>query len=274
MSIDTTFLRRCIASLERAVEGIEQLDNRGDVLYDIFRAACVKEFELVLEQSGNFLRKCLAAYFSSNRQADQLNFKDLFRHAARHGLIALDAVERWLEYRDHRNDTAHYYGEDFAEATLLLLPGFIQDVKSLANMLEQSDDGLLDDIENAGETTAKLQLSPCHRGVLEALLQEHMPDVEAWVYGSRVNGRSHDGSDLDLALRAPGLKKIPVKQLADFMDALCESSIPFLVEARDWARQPERFQREIERDYVNLASDTKCSVLDDIQTAEKRQQNS
>ena len=67
MSIDTTFLRRCIASLERAVEGIETKADRDDVMYDIYRAACVKEFELVLEQSGKLLRKRLAAWFASNR---------------------------------------------------------------------------------------------------------------------------------------------------------------------------------------------------------------
>ena len=38
-------------------------------MYDIYRAACVKEFELVLEQSGKLLRKRLAAWFASNRQA-------------------------------------------------------------------------------------------------------------------------------------------------------------------------------------------------------------
>ena len=112
MSIDTTFLRRCIASLERAVLEIERLDDSEDVLYDIYRAACVKQFELVLEQSGKLLRKRLAAYFASNRQADRLHFKDLFRHAARHDLIDALAVERWLRYRDN---TVHDCGEDFAE---------------------------------------------------------------------------------------------------------------------------------------------------------------
>ncbi len=140
MSIDTTFLRRCIESLDRAVAGIEQLDD-GDVMYDIFRAACVKEFELVLEQSGKLLRKRLAAYFPSNRQADRLNFKDVFRHAALRDLLTPDAVERWLGYRDHRNDTAHDYGEDFAEATLALLAGFIDDARALADMIEAADDG-------------------------------------------------------------------------------------------------------------------------------------
>ena len=77
MSIDTTFLRRCIDSLERAVYEIGEIDDVEDVLYDIYRAACVKEFELVLEQSGKLLRKRLAAFFATNLQVDRLNFKDL-----------------------------------------------------------------------------------------------------------------------------------------------------------------------------------------------------
>ena len=141
MRIDTTFLRRCIASLERAVEGIgEHGEPDEDFMYDIYRAACVKEFELVLEQSGKLLRKRLAAWFPSNKQADRLHFKDLFRHAARHALIAPAAAERWLRYRDNRNFTAHDYGEDFAEATLRLLPAFIADARSLADMLDRTND--------------------------------------------------------------------------------------------------------------------------------------
>lgn len=98
----------------------------------------------------------------------------------------------------------------------------------------------------------RLHLPPRHRRALAALLREHLPDVEVWAYGSRVNGRSHDGSDLDLVLRGPGLKEIPSAQLGDFEEAVRESNIPFLVEARDWARLPERFHGEIEREYVVL----------------------
>ncbi len=95
----------------------------------------------MLEQSGKLLRKCLAAYFASNRQADRLNFKDLFRHAAHHDLIDIEKVERWLHYRDIRNDTARDYGEKFADTTLKLLPAFIADAKALADMIEQTNDG-------------------------------------------------------------------------------------------------------------------------------------
>jgi len=98
----------------------------------------------------------------------------------------------------------------------------------------------------------RLHLQPRHRRALEVLLREHLPHVEVWAYGSRVNGRSHDGSDLDLVLRGPGLKEIPSDRLGDFEEAVRESNIPFLVEARDWARLPERFHGEIEREYVVL----------------------
>ena len=98
----------------------------------------------------------------------------------------------------------------------------------------------------------RLHLLPRHRAQIEALLREHLPGVEVWAYGSRVSGDSHDGSDLDLVLRAPGLDKVPMGPLFDLWDALRESTIPFLVEARDWARLPESFHGEIERDYVVL----------------------
>ena len=99
-----------------------------------------------------------------------------------------------------------------------------------------------------------LHLPRRHRETIEALLREHLPDVEVWAYGSRVTGRSHEGSDLDLVLRSPRLDEIPADRFADFVEALRGSSVPFLVEVHDWARLPERFQREIERTHVVLRS--------------------
>ena len=100
--------------------------------------------------------------------------------------------------------------------------------------------------------TDGLHLLPRHRRMLEELVRRHLPGVEVWAYGSRVAGRSHDGSDLDLALRGPGLERIPARRLGEFREAVRESTIPFPVEARDWTGLPERFHREIERDRVVL----------------------
>ena len=103
-------------------------------------------------------------------------------------------------------------------------------------------------------------------------MREHFPDVEVWAYGSRVNGRGHEGSDLDLVLRGPGLQEIPLDQLVDFENAIRESNIPFLVEARDWMRLPERFRREIEGVHVVVIgsgeadSDWNCGPLGDLVT--------
>jgi len=108
--------------------------------------------------------------------------------------------------------------------------------------------------------TRQLDVKPRHWEQITRLLREHLPGVEVWAYGSRVNGRSHEGSDLDLVLRGPGLAKIGTTQLAEFNEAVQESTIPFLVEARDWARLPESFHREIEREYVVLVEGGKGEV--------------
>ncbi len=124
--LNTDYYARCIATLDKAFTTLKHLTSDDD-LYDIYRAACVKEFEIILEQTGKLLKKCLKPYFASSKQVDQLNFKDVFRYAAKHGLLELAEAERWLQYRDNRNDTAHDYGAGFADDTPVLLPQFIQD---------------------------------------------------------------------------------------------------------------------------------------------------
>ncbi len=70
---------------------------------------------------------------------DKLYFKDVFRQAVLRGMISPEMCERWLEYRDNRNNTAHDYGVNFAEETLLLLPQFITDATALAQIIKQQN---------------------------------------------------------------------------------------------------------------------------------------
>ncbi len=84
------------------------------------------------------------------------------------------------------------------------------------------------------------------------LFAEHLPQVTAWAYGSRGDGGAHEASDLDLVLRSPDLSPIPYDNLEAFWEAVRESTIPILIEARDWARLPGSFHEEILRDYVVL----------------------
>ena len=139
MSINTTHLQQCIDTLEAAYKGLQQV-NAEDVLHNVYRAACVKEFELVLDQSGRLLKRHLRPWFASNSQADRISFRDTFRYASKFGVISIDACERWLEYRDKRNSAVHDYGENFAEGTLRLLSTFIADAKELLDALKEPDD--------------------------------------------------------------------------------------------------------------------------------------
>ena len=101
--------------------------------------------------------------------------------------------------------------------------------------------------------TDRLSLPPRYRRMVEELLCEHVPGAEVWAYGSRVNGESHEGSDLDLVVRGPALEPLGV-EFIDLIEAFQESNIPILVQAHDWANLPESFHREIERDYVVVQS--------------------
>ena len=97
--------------------------------------------------------------------------------------------------------------------------------------------------------TDRLHLPLRHRRILEGLLRKHVPEAEVWAYGSRISGKSHEGSDLDLVVRGPELKPLD-DGFFELLEAIEQSNIPILVQAHDWARLPESFHAEIERDYV------------------------
>ena len=52
MNIDTTYLERCIATLNKALTLLNKA-NPEDIDYDMYRSASIKEFEIILEQSEN-----------------------------------------------------------------------------------------------------------------------------------------------------------------------------------------------------------------------------
>jgi nucleotidyltransferase substrate binding protein (TIGR01987 family) len=136
MSLRTEHLARCIQTLESSLVQLRQAPA-GSVDYEVYRNAAVKGFELTLETTGKLLRKAIKSYAGNPRAVDELTFKDVLRHAAKHGLLEAAAVERWFAYRDNRNNTAHDYGEGFAEETLGLMPDFITDARHIEKVLRE-----------------------------------------------------------------------------------------------------------------------------------------
>jgi uncharacterized protein len=82
-------------------------------------------------------------------------------------------------------------------------------------------------------------------------------NIEVWAYGSRVNGKAHEGSDLDLVIRTPSLQKMPIDVYLDLKEKIQESNIPIVVELFDWARLPESFHKNILAQHEVLFSNIK-----------------
>lgn len=137
MALNVEHLLRTADTLAEAIKRLAEVKSEQDTLYDLFRNAAIKSFELSLETAGKLLRKALKLYGGSPREVDKLVFNDLFRHACKHGLLDQAAVERWLAYRANRNTTAHDYGAGFANETLKLMPEYLRDVRHLATELQR-----------------------------------------------------------------------------------------------------------------------------------------
>lgn len=135
--INTEYLNKCVNALERAFSLLE--NTKVGVDYDIYRSAVIKEFEISLEQSGKLLKYLLKTYFSKSKEVNRLTFKEIFKYSAKFDLLSEDEVERWCQYRDSRNDTAHEYGEYLAEKVLPLMPKFIIDVKKIIEIVNNND---------------------------------------------------------------------------------------------------------------------------------------
>lgn len=94
-----------------------------------------------------------------------------------------------------------------------------------------------------------LNLNPKYVALLHKILSRYIPDKEVWVYGSRIKGKAHEGSDLDLVVKDPKGLSIPEKRLSALREAITESNLPILVDILDWSSLPEHFQKEIKEQH-------------------------
>ena len=98
----------------------------------------------------------------------------------------------------------------------------------------------------------KLFLEPAIREAVCDLLRAFVPGAEVWAYGSRLSGKAHPGSDLDLVVRTPDALRQPCPAVERLRTAFRESDIPIFVDVHDWALLPETFQKEIAARFLPL----------------------
>ncbi|WP_019864243.1 nucleotidyltransferase substrate binding protein [Methylovulum miyakonense] len=129
-------LRRCMKTLDASLLLYQKAEG-DSIEQEVFRNAIIKGYELAQETAFKLLKKALKAFGHGGKKLEATPVKDILRLAAVHDLLTLPEVERWFAYRDNRNNTAHDYGEQFAKETLTLIPAFLQDITTLADVLEQ-----------------------------------------------------------------------------------------------------------------------------------------
>ena len=87
------------------------------------------------------------------------------------------------------------------------------------------------------------------RETILALLEEHLPDTAAWIYGSRVKWTSRPQSDLDLVVFATPEQN---SRVGDLREAFEEGNLPFRVDLFVWDAIPETFKEQIGAEHVVL----------------------
>ena len=98
-------------------------------------------------------------------------------------------------------------------------------------------------VDRAIDITAK------QRKIVTDLLERHLPNTTAWVYGSRAKWASRPQSDLDLVVFATPEQN---GRVSDLREALEESNLPFRVDLFVWAAVPEQFRKQIKSEHVVL----------------------
>lgn len=89
--------------------------------------------------------------------------------------------------------------------------------------------------------------------ILLEIFKEYCPETEIYAYGSRINNRAHEGSDLDLTI-----KNFPKsKYLFELKEKISESNIPFLVDINLYENLPKSFQEEINKNNIKIFPESK-----------------
>jgi predicted nucleotidyltransferase len=84
--------------------------------------------------------------------------------------------------------------------------------------------------------------------IVRAILKELVPDLEVWIFGSRVHGRTlKPFSDIDLAVISNAPLEMAV--LDALKEAFTESDLPYRVDVVDFASASPAFRTIIEQEY-------------------------
>ncbi len=104
-----------------------------------------------------------------------------------------------------------------------------------------------------------IDITATERKTVLDLLDRHLPNTTAWVYGSRVKWTSRPQSDLDLVVFPTPTQ---LGRVGDLREAFEESDLPFRVDLFVWNDVPASFRTRIEAEHVPLTRPARPSCPD------------
>ena len=104
-----------------------------------------------------------------------------------------------------------------------------------------------------------IDITAAERKTVLDLLDRHLPDTTAWVYGSRVKWTSRPQSDLDLVVFPTPAQR---GRVGDLREAFDESDLPFRVDLFVWDDVPASFRTRIDAEHVTLTRPARPSCPD------------
>lgn len=140
MTIDYSSLRRAVEAHKRIVQAAEKHEMTPDFDQDTWeavRGGVIKSFEVAYELAWKMMQRWLKTFQDPNLLSEQRTKQDLFRNAAKFGLI--DDPTRWFRYLNLRNLTTHTYDELPAQEVYEGARDFLVDAMALLERLEASD---------------------------------------------------------------------------------------------------------------------------------------
>ena len=121
--LDLTSFNNAVGQLERAY-----VSKPAD---DLARDGCIQRFEYTFELAWKMLRRHFA--LDDAEAAERMTKKDLFREAAKQGLIT-DPLP-WFGFLEARNTTSHVYDADTAEQAKPQGALFVPEARALLDTL-------------------------------------------------------------------------------------------------------------------------------------------
>jgi nucleotidyltransferase substrate binding protein (TIGR01987 family) len=139
MALDLTSLAKAIDALDRSLAATAGgLQTIEPALRDTVRAGIIQHFEVAYELCWKFLQRWLRENASPAEADFPRTRKDLFRQAARAGLV--DDPIPWFGFGDARNLTAHTYDGETAQDVWAAARRFLPQAKELLARLADRND--------------------------------------------------------------------------------------------------------------------------------------